>query len=76
VGMEGRLPPPGYAWIDGGPAIRLIDPTECPAGHPFRIDKRGHTPCAEHRGHPDWTCRCGQVLYGHGGAFVSVLTCR
>jgi hypothetical protein len=73
---ERQAPPDGYQWIGDGPAIRLIDPTTCPAGHPLQIDKRGHAPCTEHRGHPMWTCACGQEVYRITGAFVDVLTCR
>ena len=56
--------------------MQLIDPTECPAGHPFRWGKHSHTPCAEHRGHPEWVCACGQELYRQGGVFVGALRCR
>jgi hypothetical protein len=71
-----RLPPDGYAWVDGGPGIVLVDPEWCPAGHPMELHQRGYAPCAEHKGHPQWTCRCGQVIYRGGGEFVDVLECR
>lgn len=71
-----RLPPDGYRWIDGGPAIELVDPDDCPAGHPMQLRQRGYAPCTEHRGHPTWTCQCGQIVYGVAGAFVGALSCR
>jgi hypothetical protein len=69
-------PPDGYRWIDGGPAIALVDPERCPGGHRFAFGQRGHAPCAQHHGHPQWICACGVVLYGHHGEFVTELPCR
>lgn len=67
--------PDGYEPLPGG-GMRLVDPDTCPAGHPFAFGKRGHRPCAEHRGHPMWTCRCGLDSYRGDGAFVTELRCR
>jgi len=68
--------PDGYERTGRGDEIRLIDPVDCPAGHPIRGGQRGHAPCAPHQGHPKWTCGCGVVLYRHDGAFVTALPCR
>jgi hypothetical protein len=67
--------PDGYAWVDGGPAIRLVDPQWCPAGHPAVVVRRDLPRCEQHRYHHAWTCRCGQAIYRHDGEFVGVLGC-
>lgn len=66
----------GYEYTGRGLEIRLIDPADCPRGHPFRFGQRGREPCAQHRSHAEWTCACGQVIYRHDGAFVTRLPCR
>lgn len=71
-----RPPPDGYAWIDDGPGIVLIDPDRCPAGHPMRWGQRaGITPCRRHGPHLTWTCSCGQRVYRASGRFVGELDC-
>ncbi|MET7395631.1 hypothetical protein ABZS66_19285 [Dactylosporangium sp. NPDC005572] len=74
--MKRPPPPAGYEWTGHGMEIQLIDPVGCPAGHPIRWGQRGYAPCAQHHGHPTWTCRCGQVIYGLDGAFLAELPCR
>lgn len=68
-------PPDGFRWINGGPAMELIDPDPCPGGHPL-TGQRGWTPCYQHRGHKTWMCGCGLTLYRVPGAFVTELSCR
>lgn len=74
---EDRPPPQdGYEYTGPtGPEMRLIDPVDCPRGHPL-TGQRGYAPCSEHGGHPKWTCGCGQVFYLHAGKFVNELPCR
>lgn len=67
--------PPGYKPLPGG-GMQLIDPTDCPGCGRYRFGQRGYAPCASHRGHPTWTCACGQLLYGVAGRFVTELRCR
>jgi hypothetical protein len=75
--MEREIPP-GYApWGEQG--IVLIDPTECPAGHPWADDgwQRSFSPCYGHGGHPSWRCHCGRMQYlrREDGAIVEQLDC-
>lgn len=62
--------PDGYEWIDGGPAMRLIDPEWCPQGHPMQLVQRGWNHCKAHDHHKRWTCGCGQQVWRVGGQFV------
>lgn len=73
---DGSKPPDGYERTGDGQGIRLVDPAWCLNGHPFDLDQRGYAPCAEHRGHPKWTCRCGATLYRIVGEYVDALGCR
>jgi hypothetical protein len=70
----GELIPDGYRRLPGG-GMELIDPVDCPSGHPFRWGQRGYSPCAKHRGHPKWTCACGRDIYRAEGRFVTTLAC-
>lgn len=67
--------PDGYErWPDPerGPGLRLLDPTDCPAGHLFRFGQRGSLAyCEVHEPHNTWICACGQMIYRVEGAFVS-----
>lgn len=73
--MERKVSP-GYRRV-GELGEELIDPTGCPAGHPFRFGKRSHEPCPEHRGHPSWVCACGVEVFldKESGAIVEQLDC-
>jgi len=66
--------PDGYErWPDRkyGPGLRLIDPTDCPAGHAFKWGQRGSlAKCTEHGDHNTWICRCGQWIWRYDEAFV------
>lgn len=69
---------PGYEpWGEQG--SRLIDPEECPHGHPWGDPgwQRTYAFCSEHRGHPSWRCHCGAMLYlrRHDGEIVDALDC-
>lgn len=63
--MEREVPPGYEPW--GKLGIKLIDPTECPAGHPFTFGQRSYATCAPHHGHPSWRCSCGQMQYLEAG---------
>jgi hypothetical protein len=71
--------PDGYErWPDpdDGPGLRLLDPAECPAGHPFTWGTRQSLVyCPEHERHNSWRCKCGQWIYRGGGGFVGELGC-
>jgi hypothetical protein len=74
----GALPDGYERWPDAirGPGLRLIDPTDCPTGHPFRWGQRGSLAyCGEHKPHNTWWCACGQKIYRVEGAFVDELEC-
>lgn len=74
--MEFEIPP-GYVPY-GEMGMRLVDPVDCPGGHPFAFGQRTWTPCAEHRGHPSWRCACGVEQYPHrgDGQIVAELECQ
>lgn len=78
LGMTKGPPPDGYRWTGNGWEMALIDPTECPAGHPFRFGQRTFAHCEEHRGHPAWRCDCGvEMIRDHGdGTFVTTWSCE
>lgn len=67
---------PGYE-PHGELGSKLIDPTDCPGGHPFRFGQRSWEPCPEHSGHPSWVCACGreQFLRREDGQIVEQLDC-
>lgn len=74
--MEREVTPGYEPWGEQG--MKLIDPADCPAGHPFRFGQRGYERCRQHRGHPSWVCACGreQFLRREDGAIVQDLPCR
>lgn len=51
--------------------VRLIDPTDCPAGHRFTFGMRHFDKCQDqsHHGHSFWQCSCGQLIYRWPGRF-------
>jgi hypothetical protein len=72
--MEREVPPGYVPWGEQG--MELVDPTSCPAGHPFVWGKRSIEPCPEHHGHPSWVCRCGRELFlREDGTIVAALGC-
>lgn len=73
--MERKVSPGYVPWGEQG--IKLVDPTDCPAGHAFRWGQRSWEPCAVHRGHPSWVCACGREVFlrREDGAIVAELEC-
>jgi hypothetical protein len=56
--------------------IVMVDPTDCPAGHPFKWGTRGGPDaCPVHGDHFRWKCACGQEIWRASGGFVSRLEC-
>lgn len=73
--MEREVPPGYVPWGEQG--IRLVDPEQCPAGHPFAWGQRAFSHCVQHRGHPAWRCKCGVELFlREDGRIVADLACR
>lgn len=66
--------PDGYVrWPDPehGPGLRMLDPTDCPAGHRFRFGQRQNVAhCKVHGTHDTWLCACGQWIWRYDGAFI------
>jgi hypothetical protein len=74
--MERPQLPEGHRWTGRQTEIKLIDPVDCPAGHPFRWGVRsGPDRCGEHGSHFRWRCECGQQIWRHDGAFHGSLPC-
>jgi hypothetical protein len=62
--MERGDPPDGHEWTGRQTEIRLLDPVDCPAGHPFRFGTRSGEP-------QSWRCACGQRIVRRGGEFAA-----
>lgn len=68
--------PDGHEWTGRQTEIKLIDPTDCPAGHPFRWGRRGGPDqCGEHGSHFRWLCACGQPVWRYDGEFAGEWRC-
>jgi hypothetical protein len=73
--VRGVSIPDGYE-RRGKLGLVLVDPKDCPAGHPFRFGQRKAPElCDTHGRHLHWICACGQSIYRHDGQFVGELEC-
>jgi hypothetical protein len=74
--MEQPQLPDGYRWTGRQFEIQLIDPVDCPAGHPvYKGIRGGPQQCREHGDHFRWRCGCGQQIWRYDGTFHGALPC-